>query len=99
MQINKINKINSSTFTGSLVLPVCRENGNIQKLTIEEPSDIEAIVAEDEENTLIQFKKQGNKYYPIIEQELVPIPVSTVLTAYNSAVQAPKDAAIDIANL
>lgn len=95
----QINKINSSTFTGSLVLPVYNESGNIQKLTIKNLSNIDAIVAEDEENTLIQFKKQGNGYYPIIEQEVVPVPVSTVLTAYNSAVQAPENAAVDITNL
>lgn len=91
----QINKINSSTFTGSLVLPA-QIRGQI---TIENPSDIDAIVAEDEQNTLIQFKKHGNGYYPIIEQEIIPVAVSTVLTAYNSAVQAPEDTAIDITNL
>lgn len=91
----QINKINSSTFTGSLCVPLVQGG----QVTIKNPSDIEAIVAEDDQNTLIQLKKQGNGYFPIIEQEIIPIPVSTVLTAYNAAVQAPKDTDIDIANL
>lgn len=91
----QINKINSSTFTGSLCVPLVQGG----QVTIKNPSDIEAIVAEDDQNTLIQFKKQGNGYYPIIEQEVIPVPVSTVLTAYNSAVQAPENTAIDIVNL
>ena len=91
----QINKINSSTFTGSLCVPLVQGG----QVTIKNPSDIETIVAEDDQNTLIQLKKQGNGYFPFIEQEIIPIPVSTVLTAYNAAVQAPKDTDIDIANL
>ena len=94
----QINKINSLAFHGSLVLPVYKRN-NIEKLTITKPYDIENIAAEDEENTLIQIKQQGNGIHQIVEQKLIPVPVATVLTAYNSAIQAPKNATIDIFNL
>lgn len=85
----QINKINSNSFTGSLVLPAIGGD----TITIDKDSVVNIHVSElDNDLTCVQSKCS----FYCSQLETVPIPIDKVLTAYTAATLAPDDTEIDL---
>lgn len=87
----QVNKINSSSFAGSLVLPTESKDLPIR---LDKNSIVKISAVNGNEKTIIEEKRSG--YYNLT---IVPIPIDKVMSAYTTSILTPDNVEINLTNL